>query len=188
MKTSWTLFLDRDGVINQHPETHYVMDWNGFKFVPGAIEGIINLSEIFSKIIIVTNQQGVGKGLMTEYQVQQIHDKMKDVIQVLGGRIDHISFCPDLASNPDHQRKPRPGMAIEAKSIFPDIDFQQSVMIGDQKTDMEFGRNLGMKCIHIQNNESHHAFVDSSLYDLAFKTLHLCSTHLKSNYEQFLRT
>lgn len=183
----WTLFLDRDGVINQHPKQRYVLSWEGFYFVPGVLESIPILNSIFDKIIIVTNQQGIGKGMMTVPQLEDIHRKMIDCIEAFGGRIDHICYCQDLATNPGHQRKPRPGMALEAQQLFPSIDFQTSVMIGDQKSDMEFGKNLGMKCIHIQNNESHHPLVNRSLYDLAFETLYDCSIHLKKNYEQVLQ-
>lgn len=147
----WTLFLDRDGVINQHPNTHYVFDWNGFQFCPGAIEAISNLSHIFKYVIVVTNQQGIGKGLMTEHDLNDIHQKMIRTVALFGGRIDAIYHCPDLSTQTGNCRKPSIAMAQHAQSQFPDIDLRKSIMVGDQITDLEFGHNAGMKKVHVKN-------------------------------------
>lgn len=151
---SWTLFLDRDGTINKKLEGDYVKKWEEFEFLPNTLTGIEKLSELFGKIIIITNQQGIGKKIMTEDELNFIHAKMLDEIFYNNGRIDKIYFCPELASENSYRRKPNTGMAEEAKAEFPDIDFSSSVMVGDSISDMKFGKNLGMKTVFIDNNDN----------------------------------
>ena len=94
--SSWTLFLDRDGTINERV-AGYVTTWEDFKFLPNSLEAINGFSNIFSKIIVVTNQQGIGKDLMTIDQLHHIHTLMLEVIDYYDGRIDEIYFEPSLA-------------------------------------------------------------------------------------------
>lgn len=150
---SWTLFLDRDGVINKKIDNDYVRNLEQFEWQPGAIQAIVKLSAIFGKIIVVTNQQGVGKGLMTQEAVESIHDHLVQVIQKQGGKIDRVYFSPHLKSENSHFRKPEIGMALQAKSDFPDLDLRHAVMVGDSVSDMEFGRKAGMKNVFITNNK-----------------------------------
>jgi len=145
----WTLFLDRDGVINHRLVDDYVKSWEEFEFLPGVLEAIALFSKNFKHIFIITNQQGIGKGLMTEVDLQDIHEKMLKEIQAAGGKIDSIYFCPSLAKENSPMRKPNPGMARKAKEDFPDIEFSKSIMVGDSKSDMEFGKNAGMYCVFI---------------------------------------
>ena len=146
---SWTLFLDRDGVINVRLIDDYVKNINEFEFLPGVIEAFKIFAEKFGPIIIVTNQQGVGKGLMTLQDVDNVHDFMKKEIDNQKGRIDAIYVCPQLKSDPNNFRKPSPRMAYMAQHDFPEIDFEKSVMIGDSNSDIEFGKNAGMYTILI---------------------------------------
>jgi D-glycero-D-manno-heptose 1,7-bisphosphate phosphatase len=147
-----TLFLDRDGVINKHRPNDYVKNWQEFEFLPEVHEALAILSSLFYRICIVTNQRGVGKGLMTEKSLINIHEKMTDEIIKRGGRIDKIYYCTDL-SDENPNRKPNIGMALQAKKDFPGINFDESVMIGDSKSDQLFGERLGMKTILIQKTE-----------------------------------
>lgn len=146
---SWTLFLDRDGVINVRLIDDYVKNINEFQFMPGVLDAFRIFAERFGKIIIVTNQQGVGKGLMTLETVDSIHDFMKKMIENQKGRVDAIYVCPQLKTEPDNFRKPNPKMAYMAKNDFPAIDFSKSIMIGDSNSDIEFGHNAGMHTILI---------------------------------------
>lgn len=146
---SWTLFLDRDGVINVRLIDDYVKNINEFEFLPGVLEAFKIFAEKFGRIIIVTNQQGVGKGLMTLQDVDKVHDFMKKEIDNQKGRIDAIYVCPQLKSDPNNFRKPSPRMAYMAQHDFPEIDFEKSVMIGDSNSDIEFGKNAGMYTILI---------------------------------------
>ena len=149
---NWTLFLDRDGVINEKREDDYVKKWSEFSFINGSLEAISKLSNIFGKIIVVTNQRGVGRGLMTEEDLISIHVKMLEVVNINCGIIDKIYYCSDFL-NDSENRKPNIGMAIKAKLDFPNIDFTKSVMVGDSITDMQFGNKLGMTCIMIDNKQ-----------------------------------
>lgn len=145
----WTLFLDRDGVINRRIVDGYVTCREEFEFLPGVLDALRIFAERFKYIVIVTNQQGVGKGLMTMNQVDAVHDQMCTEIEAHGGRIDGIFVCPQLASDPDNYRKPNPEMAFMAQDYYPDIDLDKSVMVGDGDTDIEFGRNAGTHTVFI---------------------------------------
>lgn len=146
---SWTLFLDRDGVINVRLIDDYVKNINEFDFLPGVLDAFKIFTEKFGRIIIVTNQQGVGKGLMTLQDVDTVHQFMTKEIEAQKGRIDAIYVCPQLKSDPDNFRKPSPRMAYMAQHDYPEIDFDKSIMIGDSNSDIEFGKNAGMYTILI---------------------------------------
>lgn len=165
----WTLFLDRDGVINVRIIDGYVTKIDEFEFLPGVIEAFGIFKDRFRRIIVVTNQQGVGKGIMTNEDVEMVHDYMRQEIERQDGRIDNIYFCPQLKSVPDNYRKPSPKMAYFAKNDFPEIDFSKSIMVGDMNSDVEFGKNAGMMTVFIGDNELKLTPDDrlASLYDFA---------------------
>lgn len=144
---TWTLFLDRDGVINTRVENDYVKSPAGFHFLPGVISAIAQLSKIFGKIVVVTNQQGIGKGLYSHEDLAAIHTIMKATVEAGGGRIDEVYYAPQLAAEQSPMRKPEIGMALAAKEQFPEIDFAKSIMVGDTGSDMEFARKAGMKAV-----------------------------------------
>lgn len=146
---SWTLFLDRDGVINVRFPGDYVKCVEEFEFIPGAINAIVRFSKIFGRIIVVTNQQGIAKGIYSHEDLDCIHAHMKAEIKKAGGKIDAVYYAPQAASENSPMRKPGTGMALQAKKDFPEIDFSKSVMIGDTQSDMEFGKAMGMKLIFI---------------------------------------
>lgn len=145
----WTLFLDRDGVINRRIIDGYVRNWEQFEFLPGVLEAMERFHRIFGRIIIVSNQQGVGKGLMDEAEVDAIHRRMVAEIEAAGGKIDAVLFSPDLAASKSFLRKPNVGMALRARRQFPAIRFRKSVMAGDSLSDMFFGKRAGMKTVLI---------------------------------------
>lgn len=149
---TWTLFLDRDGVINKKIEDGYVLTPEMFEWIDGSREAIISLSKIFGKIIVVTNQQGVGKKMMTENDLEKIHSMMKSEIEKAGGRIDAIYFSPHLKEENNSMRKPGTGMLLKAKHDFPEIDFQKSIMVGDSISDMEMAEKLQLLKVWIGEN------------------------------------
>ncbi|MBC7949775.1 MAG: HAD-IIIA family hydrolase [Chitinophagaceae bacterium] len=145
---SWTLFLDRDGVINIDKDGSYIFTPDEFIFMDGSPDLFKKLTDTFSHIIVVTNQRGVGRGLMTEESLTSIHHKMKDGINKSGGKIDAIYYCTaNDRLNPE--RKPNPGMAYRAKADFPEIDLSKSVIVGNNVSDMRFGRNAGMHTVFV---------------------------------------
>jgi D-glycero-D-manno-heptose 1,7-bisphosphate phosphatase len=144
----WVLFLDRDGVINHEKQNDYIHTWNEFQFYDGVLEAFEIFAGIFKRILIVTNQKGVGKGVTKEGDLQIIHKNMQAKIEKHNGRIDAIYYCIDVDNN-SHNRKPQPGMGLQAVKDFADIDLSKSIMIGNTLSDMHFGRNLGMKTIFL---------------------------------------
>lgn len=161
------MFLDRDGVINKRLVDDYVKNWDEFEFLTGVPEALKIFHRYFDRIFVVTNQQGVGKGLMKKEDVEHVHIKMLKHIHMEGGRIDKIYYCPELAENNPDCRKPSPGMAMQAKRDYPETDFTNSIMVGDSKSDMIFGRRLGMLCVFISNRN-----VDINRYsDIIFPDL-----------------
>lgn len=150
---TWTLFLDRDGVINERIMGGYVTSPEEFVFLPKLPETIARLGKKFHRVIVVTNQQGIGKGLMTERNLLQIHTYMCDQVHLAGGRIDKCYFAPNLKGAEDDMRKPGPVMAELAKMEFPEIEFERSIMVGDTDSDILFGRNVGMKTVRVRTEE-----------------------------------
>ncbi len=150
---AWSLFLDRDGVINERIIDGYVCNWDDFRFLPGVPEALAVLSEWFGRIVIVTNQQGVGKGLMTEDELELIHKKMQEEVKRAGGRIDAIYYCPHLESVQSSCRKPAIDMGMAARRRFPEISFRKSLMVGDAPSDMVFAKRLGMKRVFVDNGD-----------------------------------
>jgi D-glycero-D-manno-heptose 1,7-bisphosphate phosphatase len=174
---SWTLFLDRDGVINREKEQGYILNAGEFVFNEGVRESLRILSGKFGRILIATNQRGIGKGVMSEKDLGEIHRFMLEEIKMAGGRIDRIYYCGSL-SDEHPLRKPNPGMALEAKKDYPEINLRQSVMVGNTMSDMEFGKKAGMHTVYLRTTRPDqalpHPFIDlafNSLYEFA-KALH----------------
>ncbi|MFM7400569.1 MAG: D-glycero-alpha-D-manno-heptose-1,7-bisphosphate 7-phosphatase [Bacteroidota bacterium] len=169
------LFLDRDGVINERLPGDYVTSPETFKPAPGLAEAIRLLSEVFHPVIVVTNQQGIGKGLMDEEQLAEVHRYMLGIVEQAGGRIDAIYHCPHLKSAQCSCRKPATGMAWMALQDFPDITPENTWMAGDAHSDMEFADKMGFRKVFIRGNADAAAekssikpdFVFDSLYDFA---------------------
>lgn len=147
-----TLFLDRDGVLNRHLPGDYVRHWGMWEWIPGAREAIATLSKQYHRLIIVSNQQGVGKGLMSQADLDDVHAHMLHDIEASGGRIDNVYTCTDLQDSGSPNRKPAIGLALQAQKDFPDIDLTRSVMVGDSLSDMQFARNAGMRAVYLTKN------------------------------------
>jgi histidinol-phosphate phosphatase family protein len=167
---TWTLFLDRDGVINVEKFEDYIYTYDEFVFYDGVLEALKTATGKFGRIVVATNQRGVGRGLMSEAALIDIHQKMQNEVAIAGGQIQKIYYCISL-DNESACRKPNPGMAISAKQDFPDIDFSRSVMIGNNISDMEFGRNAGMHTVFLTTTHPEHAKPTASI-DLVFDSLY----------------
>ncbi len=169
-----TLFLDRDGVINVRLMDDYVKTWKEFEFEKGVLEAISIFAKHFETIVIVSNQQGVSKGLMSEEDLISIHNQMKKEIEDNGGRIDNIYYCTALRKENHFCRKPRVGMGLKARKDFRNIRFKDSIMVGDTLSDMQFGKSLKMQTIFIsdslEDTRNNHRLIDKrfdSLFDFA---------------------
>lgn len=170
----WTLFLDRDGVINKKLDNDYVKHWADFEFLEGVDVALKNLNSIFGHIVVVTNQQGIGKRLYRTEDLDLIHKNMLYEITYLGGRIDKVYYSPNLDSENHHTRKPNTGMGLQAQKDFPKIDFTKSIIVGDSMSDMEFGKNLGMKTVMISEEKKTDPKIDfnfSSLVEFSMELI-----------------
>jgi D-glycero-D-manno-heptose 1,7-bisphosphate phosphatase len=166
---SWTLFLDRDGVINHDKDNDYIRDWNEFRFYDSTLEALAIIEKHFGRIVVTTNQKGVGKGLMSVGDLDNIHANMLAGIQEKGGRIDKIYYCSDLSED-SVNRKPNPGMAHQAKADFAEIDLTKSIIVGNRISDMGFGRNAGIYTVFVATTHPETSFPDP-LIDLRFDDL-----------------
>ena len=174
---NWTLFLDRDGVINEETLGQYVLNWQQFIFSKDALKAFHIFAQRFGRVLIVTNQRGVSKRLMTEEDLTDIHKEMQKEIEAAQGKIDRIYYCTDL-DDACFYRKPNPGMAMQAKEDFPEIDFTKSIMIGNKPSDMKFGRAAGMFTVFVTSTNPDQAFPHPDI-DMIVPSLYAFAQALK---------
>ena len=167
----WTLFLDRDGVINKRIPGAYIRNWKEFEYCKGSLDAIVDLTKSFNRIVVVTNQKGIGKKIMTEKMLDKLHRRMRKEIAVAGGNIDQVYHCPELATTNPHCRKPNPGMGLQAQKDFPEIDFKKSIIVGDSISDMEFGIGLGMRTVFITTKKEEQEASQTIAIDYRFESL-----------------
>jgi D-glycero-alpha-D-manno-heptose 1-phosphate guanylyltransferase len=173
---NWTLFLDRDGVINQRIPGNYVKYPKEFFFIKGSDTACAIFAELFKTIVVVTNQQGVGKNLMRAGLLDDVHDFMTKEIEIVGGRIDKVYYCPALSKNDPKSRKPNTGMGYEAQDDFPQIDFTKSIIIGDSISDIQFGNRLGMTTVFVETKtEKEVELAKKENIDFQFSNLFECA-------------
>lgn len=147
------IFLDRDGVINKKAKEHdYIKNWEEFEFLPNVAETIRELNKEFL-VVIISNQRGIGRGMMTTKDINDIHIKMKEELLRKGAVIDGIYFCPHADNDNCSCRKPMPGMLLMAAEEL-NIDLADSFMIGDSVSDIEAGKKAGCKTILISNSKN----------------------------------
>jgi len=175
---TWSLFLDRDGVINHEKHLDYIHDWDEFIFYDGVKEAIAVFAKKFNRIIVVTNQKGIGKGVTKPENLQHIHKNMIAAIEECGGRIDAVYYCPDLEDDSPN-RKPNPGMGLQAVHDFPDINLSKAIMVGNTLSDMQFGRNLGVQTIFLPTTRPEVNLNDERI-DAVYKSLKAFAFDLES--------
>jgi D-glycero-D-manno-heptose 1,7-bisphosphate phosphatase len=146
-----TLFLDRDGVINKKLEQRYVTNFDEFVFVKNSDVAIRKLHKIFKRILVVTNQQGIGKGIMTEDDLNLLHLQMQRELSIDFDLIDKIYFCPCLEGDDCNCRKPKTGMLENAKLDFPDMKIEDSFLVGDSDSDIIAGKKFGLTTIKVSS-------------------------------------
>ncbi len=141
-----TVFLDRDGLINQQaPEHDYIKSWGEFHFLPGVAEAIRRLNDAGYLVLVVTNQRGVARGMMRMSAVNKIHQAMCRALDEAGAHIEKVYVCPH-ESGTCNCRKPDIGLFLQAEQDFK-IDKQHSWMVGDSDSDVEAGRRYGVRTI-----------------------------------------
>lgn len=152
---SWTLFLDRDGVINERNFDGYITSPNQFKFKKGVFNALDIIDKVFGKSMLVTNQQGVAKNIMSKRNLNEVHRYMSQELKLKTDfEFDAIFTATNFKGAQNDRRKPNSSMGLEAKELFSTIDFEKSVMIGDTDSDIKFGTNLGMKTVLVKSDEA----------------------------------
>ena len=143
------IFIDRDGIVNKKAEEHkYILHWEDFEFLPGFIPTFQKIYQLKYKLIIVTNQQCIGKGLISEPELDLIHRNMINKLNRNQIYIHKIYYCPHLSKMKCKCRKPNPGMLIQAKKeLNYNIDYNHCFIIGDSISDIEVGKAFGCKTI-----------------------------------------
>jgi histidinol-phosphate phosphatase family protein len=139
------VFLDRDGVLNENRDA-YVRSWEEFAFLPGTFAALRGLNSLDVPVIVITNQAGVGRGLIPEQHVEDIHQRMSVEIARHGARIEQIYWCPHTYQDDCACRKPKPGMLLRAAEQL-GIDLASSVFVGDAETDVEAGKRAGCRTV-----------------------------------------
>jgi histidinol-phosphate phosphatase family protein len=138
------VFVDRDGVVNLPPPQLYVTKWEEFHFSEGIIDALALIKSRGYLLILITNQQGVGKGIMTQSALDQIHAHMQAELKQRNAEFDAIYTCTCLASSPSCTcRKPSPEMVFKAAQTH-QVDLNHSWMIGDYDRDIEMAQSAGI--------------------------------------------
>ena len=143
------VFLDRDGVINEPPGAErYIRRWEAFRFREGALRMLADLASMGYRLVVITNQQGVGKGLIEPDELERIHANMSEVVERHGARIDGIFCCPHLEAEGCDCRKPKPGLIFDAlEALDCEVDLNGSWFVGDSATDVQAGQAAGLRTL-----------------------------------------
>ncbi|MBI2542902.1 MAG: HAD-IIIA family hydrolase [Candidatus Aenigmarchaeota archaeon] len=148
------MFLDRDGIINKRPpKADYVKKWSEFTFMPDAIEALKILKDNDFKIIVVTNQPGISRGLMTKSDLDEIHENLHLHLERNNTSVDAIYTCQHGWDENCECRKPNAGLFFQAANDF-NIDLTKAFMIGDDERDLEAGSKAGCKSFLVSDDNS----------------------------------
>lgn len=147
-----TLFLDRDGVLNQKLPNDYVKQPAELQILDGVQEALFLLHDLFYPILVITNQQGIGKGLMSTNDLLNVHESLNAQLSDYK-RIHEFYYCPHLAAIHCNCRKPETGMFLQAQTDYPFIQWNRAWMVGDSKTDIQAAKKLGMKAVFIGDHD-----------------------------------
>lgn len=155
------IFLDRDGVINKKPKkANYVKTWDEFEFLPGSIKAIRILNSKGYKIFIISNQSGIARGFLSFQDLINIHENMKRQLRKNQAKIDGIYICPHGWNEGCDCRKPKPGMLIQAsKDNY--IDLTNALFIGDDKRDLQAGKEVNCKTVLVNSKKNLLKIVES---------------------------
>jgi len=136
------IFLDRDGVIIENVDT-YVRAWSDVVFYPDSLNALARIRDTEYKVVIVTNQSAVGRGIITEDDAREINQRLIQVVEQSGGRIDGVYMCVHAPPQGCECRKPRPGLIMQAASDL-SLDLSRSLLVGDALSDIQAGQNAGI--------------------------------------------
>lgn len=157
------VILDRDGVLNvRPPKAEYVKNWNEFIWLPGAREAIAGIKKAGYRVIIVTNQAGIARRVMSVADLNDIHENMKREIEAVGGAVDAIYYCPHGWDSTCECRKPKPGMLFSAQRDF-HLDLSRIFFIGDDIRDQQTAEAAGCKSQLVSEEYSLMQFIEEKM-------------------------
>lgn len=139
-----TIFIDRDGVINQN-RTDHVKNWNEFEFIPDSIQGLVELSRAGFRLVVITNQAVINRGVVSRETVESINQQMMDIVRQHGGFITASLYCPHRPEEGCSCRKPAPGLLFQAQELL-GARLSGDYLIGDHVNDLEAGWKAGCQC------------------------------------------
>ena len=153
--------IDRDGVIN-YDSDQYIKTPAEWKPIPQSLEAIARLNHAGYRVVVATNQSGVGRGLFDMSTLNAIHDKMYRALANVGGRIDALFFCPHMDENNCNCRKPKPGMLLDIAKRF-NVDLKNIPFIGDSLKDLQAAQAVGAKPILVRTGKGEKTSTDQRL-------------------------
>ncbi|HQR04975.1 MAG: D-glycero-beta-D-manno-heptose 1,7-bisphosphate 7-phosphatase [Proteobacteria bacterium] len=175
------IILDRDGVINQDSD-QFIKTPDEWKPIPGSPEAIARLNQWGYRVVVATNQSGVGRGLFGMDTLNAIHERMLRTVAQAGGRIDAIFFCPHTAEDGCDCRKPKPGMYREI-GVRCHTDLAGIPIVGDSLRDLEAAVEVGAQPILVLTGKGEKTRIDPALPahtrifpDLAAAAIHLAAS------------
>jgi D-glycero-D-manno-heptose 1,7-bisphosphate phosphatase len=176
------VILDRDGVINLDSD-QYIKSPDEWKPIPGSLEAIALLNQSGFRVVICTNQSGIGRGLFEMDTLNAIHDKMIRALAHIGGHVDAIFFCPHTATDECTCRKPKPGMFLQIEERF-NVSLEGVPAVGDSLRDFQAASAVGAKPILVLTGKGKKTAADPDLPKrmLTFPDLAAAAAHIiKSN-------
>ena len=142
------IFLDRDGVINRNRNDH-VKSWSEFEFLPGILTALRRLTQLEWPVVVISNQAVVGRGLVSQRTIDEINAHMVSVVQSMGGRIDHVFYCPHRPEEKCTCRKPQPGLLLQAAEQMK-LDLARSFFVGDAESDVMAAKAAGCRPVLVK--------------------------------------
>jgi D-glycero-D-manno-heptose 1,7-bisphosphate phosphatase len=142
------IFFDRDGIVNESPGPGYVESWEDFYLQPGFVAALRVATSKGYPAVVITNQQGVAKGLYSEEELQDIHQRFRALLKAHRLNVLDIFYCPHFAVDNCNCRKPKPGMLIQASKKHK-LDLSRSWVVGDSEKDVEAGHNAGCRAVFV---------------------------------------
>lgn len=157
------VILDRDGVIN-YDSDQFVKTPAEWKAMPGSLEAIARLTQAGYRVVVATNQSGIGRGLFDMDTLNAIHEKMHRAVQAVGGRIDAVFYCPHAVDSNCECRKPRPGMFNRIGACF-NADMSEAYAVGDSLRDLQAAVAAGSRPILVLTGKGEGTRADGELPD-----------------------
>jgi D-glycero-D-manno-heptose 1,7-bisphosphate phosphatase len=155
------VILDRDGVINVDSD-RFIKHPDEWQAIPGSLEAVALLNQAGFRVVVATNQSGVGRGLFDMVTLNAIHEKMMDALSRVGGRIEAVFFCPHAQNAGCDCRKPAIGMFVEISQRY-SMPLSSVPAIGDSLRDLEAARDAGARPILVLTGKGDRTFQNGNL-------------------------